>query len=65
MQDSSIGVHRLSWGTWIVAAPQHVGSSQTRERTLHWQADSHPLNPQESPLYWFLSRGVMYKVKNG
>ena len=25
MQDSSIGVHRLSWGTWIVAAPQHVG----------------------------------------
>ena len=34
-------------------APQHVGSSQTRDQTLcplHWQADNHPLRHQGGPL---------------
>ena len=33
-------------GTW---APWHVESSQTRDQTLHWQADSDPLYHQRSP----------------
>ena len=36
------------WHTGLVA-PRHVGSSQTRNQTLHWQADSQPLNHQGSP----------------
>ena len=45
---------RLSklWLTGLVA-PQHVGSSQTRAQTLHWQADSQPLCHQEGPMIVF------------
>ena len=38
-----------SCGTWALAAPWHMESSQTRDRTpfsLHWQADSYPLEHQ-------------------
>ena len=32
-----------------LVAPQHVGSSRTKDRTLHQQVDSKPLDHQESP----------------
>ena len=39
-----------SYGTGL-AAPQHVESSRTRDRTLHWQADSYLLYHQGSPIF--------------
>ena len=53
-----------------LVAPRHVGSSQTRARTLgslHWQADSQPLRHQGSPVFtffkWLEEKNISWDVK--